>query len=399
MFLTLIVFFITLSTLVLVHELGHFLAAKKAGIKVEEFGLGYPPRIFGVKIGETVYSVNWVLFGGFVKLFGEELADQRRSKRGSTLKRAFWAKSKKARTAVILAGVAANFLLAIFVFSVVYSFSGIPTKTDQVRIIGVVSNSPAEKTGLKENDIVLSVDGQELRELDDFIKLIDEKRGNQVGLMVVREKDNPCLEKVLGGGPVIEEKQVGFSCQNGNLVLWITPRESPPEGEGSLGVIISNIVMRHYPFWQMPFRGTIEGFKEAFAWTSLIINALGGMLVDLITQGVVPKDIAGPIGILQITNAVAQTGVLNILQFIGILSVNLAIINVLPFPALDGGRLIFVGYELVTRRRPKPIVEHWVNTVGMAFLIFLIVLVTANDLKRVIETTSLLQRLQAVWPF
>jgi regulator of sigma E protease len=152
-----------------------------------------------------------------------------------------------------------------------------------------------------------------------------------------------------------------------------------------LGVVVSDVEMKKFPFWQMPWRGTVEGFKEAFGWTALILSALKKMVVDLIIHGTIPKDVAGPVGIFQITGMVAKSGLLNILQFIGILSVNLAVINILPFPALDGGRLIFVVYEAITRRRPKPSFERWVNTAGMAFLLMLIILITINDVIRLIK--------------
>lgn len=357
--LTLFVFLITLSVLVLVHEFGHFWAAKKAGIKVEEFGFGYPPRLWGKKIGETIYSFNWIPFGGFVKLYGEELAEEKKGKKS------FWSQSKKARAAVIVAGVLGNFLLAIVCFSIVYSAVGIPFKTDQIKIVGIAQDSPAEKIGLKENDIILAVDDEPLSDLKHFVALVEEKRETQVKLLVKREKDN-----------------------NGNLVLFLAPRAKPPEGEGPLGVIISNIEMKKYPFWQMPFRGAVEGVKEALGWGALIFSSLAKMLIDLIGRGVVPKDIAGPVGILQVTSGVARQGILTILQFIGVLSINLAVLNILPFPALDGGRLLFVFYEVVTRRKPKPLIEHWVNAVGMVVLLSLIVLVTINDVQRIISTTS-----------
>lgn len=388
MILTIVVSLITLSVLVLTHELGHFLVAKKAGIKVEEFGLGYPPRMVGKKIGETVYSLNWIPFGGFVRLYGEELEETIRKE----AKGAFWMKSKKARAAVIVAGVFANFLLAIFVFSIVYSVSGIPTPTDKVKVVGIVPNSPAEEMGLKEGDIVLAVDDQPMKELKQFTRLIDEKKGKEIKITVAREEANPCLEKVLGGGGG------GFSCQDNNLIFLITPRESPPQGEGPLGVVVSNFEIKKYAFWQMPFRGAVEGLKEAFGWTTLIISSLGKMVADLVMKGVVPREIAGPVGIFQITGTVAQSGILSILQFTGILSINLMIINILPFPALDGGKLVFIGYELVTRRRPRPSFEHWVNAAGMVVLLTLLSLVTINDIVRIVGTTDFLPRLRSVLP-
>jgi regulator of sigma E protease len=375
--MTLLLFLLILSILVLVHEGGHFLAAKKAGIKVEEFGFGYPPRIWAKKIGETEYSINAIPFGGFVRLYGDPAEGE--VKKSRDFKCSFLGKSKKARTAVILAGVVANFLLGILVFSIVYSFTGIPQKTEKIKIVGIAPGSPADKLGLKEGDIVLEVDDKKITEMTEFTKLISEKKGKEVKLLIKRETNNPCQEKVLGGGE-------GFSCQDGNLLFWLVPRESPPEGEGPLGVIVSNIEIVKHPFWQMPFRGAVEGVKEAFAWGWMIVVSLKKMIGDLIFRGVAPKDIAGPVGIFQATGMVAKTGVLNILQFLGILSVNLAVLNILPLPALDGGRLMFVVYEIVFRRRPKPYLERWINTVGMTILIILLILVTINDVKRILNS-------------
>ena len=378
MLLTIITFFIVLSLLVFVHEFGHFLAAKKAGIKVEEFGLGYPPRLWGKKIGGTVYSLNWLFFGGFVKLYGEEMSEKKEGKN------AFWAKSKKSRALVIVAGVLANFVLAIGFFAIVYSVSGIPTKTDKVRILGIVPNSPAARSGLKERDVVLKINEQTLKDSQTFVDLIEKEKGQQVLLTIEREKDNPCETQVFGGGPGFESKPA-FSCQEGKLLLWVVPRQNPPEQEGPLGVIISDMEMKKYSWWQMPFRGVIEGVKEALGWLVVIAKALEKMLVDLLVRGIIPKDVAGPVGIFQITGLVAQTGILNTLQFIGVLSVNLAVINLLPLPALDGGRLVFILYEAITRRRPKPSFERWVNAAGMAFLLLLIILITINDVIRLIK--------------
>lgn len=370
MFLTIIVFLLVLSILVLVHEFGHFLMAKRAGIKVEEFGLGYPPRMLGKKIGETIYSINWILFGGFVKLLGEELEEIPKVK---DKEKSFWAKSKKTRISVIVAGVLANFILAIVCFSIVYSSAGIPTKTDEVRIVGLIEDAPGIQTGILGGDIVLNVNDIVIEDVDQFIELVNQEKGKEIAIEVKREGEK--------------------------LTMFAIPREEPPEGEGPLGIVISDMEMKKYPLWQMPFYGTIEGFKEAFAWTGLVGRGLGRMLGDLITKGQIPRGIAGPVGIFQITADVARSGILTILQFIGVLSVNLAVINILPFPALDGGRLIFIGYELVTRKKPKPKIEHWVNYIGMTVLIFLIILVTINDIARLIETTSITAKLRSILPF
>jgi len=365
--LTIVSVLVVLSILVLVHELGHFLLAKRAGVRIEEFGFGYPPRIIGKKIGETIYSLNWIPFGGFVRLYGEDLRDRGRAKDSQ---RAFWAQSKLKRASIILAGVVFNFLLGIICFSIVYSILGIPTEGRLVRIGGVMEDSPAAVVGLEEGDVILRVDGQDLtgfkigREaIDTFAEVSSQKQGEEVNLVVERQGEK--------------------------LSLDLIPRIDYPEDEGPIGVVISSFELKKYPFWQMPFRAAIEGIKEAFGWTILIASSFGKMVSDLVTQGAAPKDVAGPIGIVQITGRVARTGLLNLIQFVGILSINLTILNILPLPALDGGRLIFLLYEVVTRKRPKPEIEGWINTVGMGLIIALMLLVTFNDLTRIINFSSL----------
>jgi len=385
MLLTLVAFVLILSILIFVHEFGHFIVAKKTGIKVEEFGFGYPPRIWGKKIGETIYSINALPVGGFVKLLGEELGEEIDEKEKG---RTFYSKSKKVRVVTLLAGVTMNFVLAVAVFSIIYTQVGIPTKIDKVMVVGIAENSPADVAGLKENDIIIAADGRNVTDNDSFIQITKEKAGQKLVLEVKRDKDNPCQQKVLGGVPGME-----ISCRDGNLLVTVFPRENPPVGEGPLGVAISQMEMKFYPFWQMPIRGSIEGFKEAFAWTRLILKSLVEMIVQLVTLGKIPQDVAGPIGIFQVTSGVVKSGYLTVLQFLGMLSINLAIINVLPFPALDGGRLIFIGYEAITRRRPKPSFERTINTAGMVFLIFLILLITINDILRVIKTSGFINQL------
>ncbi len=393
MLLTIITFLIILSILVFVHEFGHFLLAKKTGIGVEEFGFGLPPRIFAKKIGETVYSLNALPIGGFVKLAGED-TDPSFAKASEGKEGMFWQKSKKVRLAVIVSGVIMNFLLAVFAFSAIYAKLGIPTKTDKVTIVGVAPGSPAQEAGLKEDDIALSAGGEEIKNTESFVEITQKYAGKPMTLEISREKENPCKEGVLGAWPGLE-----ISCKGENLVLTIVPREAPPEGEGPLGVAISQVEMKFYPLWLMIPKGVIEGFKEAFAWTGMIVGALGAMLWQLIRFGTVPKDVAGPVGIFQITGYVAKTGILSVLQFLGILSVNLAVINILPLPALDGGRLLFLGIEAITGKRSHARFERWAHTVGMVFLLFLILLVTINDIVRILSSSGFVAHLKSLLPF
>lgn len=241
-------------------------------------------------------------------------------------------------------------------------------------IAGVAENSPAAEAGLKPDDRVVTVDGQEVDTLESFVALTKEKAGEEITLEVERKADNPC-----------QENQTQASCRGNNLLLTLIPRQEPPEGEGPLGVAISDTELKKFPWYQMIPLGIKEGFEESFAWGGMIVGALRSTFVSIFTRGEVPKDIAGPVGIFQITGQATKTGAWAVVQFLGILSVNLAIVNILPLPALDGGRLVFLGYEAVTKKKANPKIENWVNTIGMAFLLGLMLLITINDILRLIR--------------
>lgn len=390
MLLTLITFFLILSLLVLVHEFGHFVVAKKAGIKVEEFGLGLPPKIWGKKIGETTYSLNALPIGGFVRLYGEEGEEK-----GENIdpNRQFILQKPKVRAAVTAAGVIMNFLLGVAAFSLIYGNLGIPTKTDKVRVVGIAPSSPAQNAGLKENDIIIKINGSAVTQTTDFIKMTQEAKSKEIKLEIGREKDNPCSQKVLGAGTEME-----ISCHGADMLVTLKPRENPPAGEGPLGVIISNTEQKFYPWYEMIVRGSWEGLKEALGWLTLIVQSLTGMLTQLIFKGMVPSDVAGPVGIFQITGTVVKTGWLATLQFLGILSINLAVINILPLPALDGGRLVFIVFEMITKKKPNEELERRAHTAGFALLLFLIALVTVNDVWRILKNLGILSNLRNLLP-
>ncbi len=354
MITSVILFIVILSILVLVHEAGHFFAARRSGIWVEEFGFGLPPRVFGRKIGETIYSLNLLPFGGFVRLHGENSQDSITDE-----KRAFLNQSKKVRFFVILAGVFMNFVLAVISFSIVYAFSGVPKETGNVKIVEVRNGSPADVSGLKSGDIIKTVNGKYVGSNEEFIDYVEKEKGKEVILQIERE----------GLKDLIEVKTV--------------PRENPPEGEGALGVVISSIEIYYPPLWQRPFIGVYNGFREAFFWAGMVLVGMFGMIGDLF-GGIIPKDVAGPVGIFAITTEAAKFGVLTLVNFVGILSVNLAILNIVPFPALDGGRLIFVIAEGIFGRKVLPKVETAIHTVGMVILLMLIFAITAHDIRRLI---------------
>ena len=234
MFITVVAFVVVLSILVLIHELGHFLTAKKFGIKVEEFGFGFPPRVFGKRIGETLYSINLLPVGGFVKLYGEDSAGggsirQQLKAKSQKLKaksqqpdveRAFFARPAWQRATIVLAGVIMNFLLAVVLISYLFSAHGVAVPTENIRVVDVAKNSPAQSASLQRGDEVITIDGKRISKTEDFAKIAKEKSGRSIQLKLERDG---------------KEHEV-----------QITPRTIVPEGEGPIGVSISNIEVKKY---------------------------------------------------------------------------------------------------------------------------------------------------------
>lgn len=357
MLISILVFLLVLSILVIVHEAGHFIVAKRAGIWVEEFGFGIPPKIWGKKIGGTIYSLNLLPFGGFVRLHGET-----REEDIAKPEKAFLSKSKKTRVAVIIAGVIMNFLLAIVAFAIVYSFSGVPRETKDVKILEVVANSPAAEVQLLPGDIVKKIDNQDIASTTSFINNVEEKKGRKVTLTILRNE---------------EEKKI-----------TVIPRANPPQDQGPLGVIISSTEIFFPPIALRPFYGVYYGFKDAFFWGKTVILGFITIFIELFS-GKIPSEVSGPIGIFALTTEAAKVGVLTLINFIGILSVNLAILNIAPFPALDGGRLLFIVLESVLGRKILPKAENMIHAIGMAILIILLLAVTAHDIQRLFAAGSI----------
>lgn len=352
MFSSILVFLLVLSVLILVHEFGHFIVARKFGVWVEEFGFGLPPRIIGKKIGETLYSLNLLPFGGFVKLHGENSEEKLEHPR-----RAFIRKSKKVRISIVVAGVIMNFLLAIVSFAIVYSFSGIPRNIKNVKVVEVIAGSPAQTAGLIVGDIVKKVGKKEVAKVSEFVNLVEEGKGRKIQLTIERDSSETKLS--------------------------VIPRENPPEGEGPLGVVITDTEIYFPPIYLRPFYGIYYGFKDAIFWGKSIATGLFGIIKGLFA-GNLPQDVAGPVGIFAITSKVAQYGILAVINFVGIMSINLAILNVLPFPALDGGRLLFIGIEKAIGRKILPKLESAVHTIGMIILLLLLLAITIHDIQRLI---------------
>ncbi|HKC14551.1 MAG TPA: M50 family metallopeptidase [Patescibacteria group bacterium] len=366
MIVTVLVFLLILTILVLIHEAGHFFVAKFFNIKVEEFGVGFPPRAWGKKVGETLYSINWLPIGGFVRLYGEDEAGSGRISIGKNKKitntnRAFFAKPWWQRFLVGIAGVVMNFLLAVLIFSFMFAFVGVAIPGHKVIVGQVAKGSPSELAGLKPGDTIEYVGSVKITDTQQLIAETKKHLGQEIVL------------KLNSNGKVREVR--------------ITPRTNYPKGEGPIGVAISqNAEIKKYSWYEAPVAGTKEAIKASW----LIISAFGTVISQLFTQGAIPKDIAGPIGIAQLTGQVVQVGPFAVLYFISILSLNLAILNVLPIPALDGGRLFFILIEAVTRKKVHPKFESYAHAIGMALLLALIALVTLHDISRIISGQSLI---------
>lgn len=360
---TIIVVLLIFIILVLIHELGHFLAAKYFGMEVEEFGFGLPPRIWGKKIGGTLYSINALPFGGFVKIHGEEETEDSDKSSEKNSDRAFYNYPKKQRLVVLSAGVLMNFLLATLVISYIFT-KGVYMPSDMVRIEEVMPNSPAEKSGLKIGDTINTVNGKKIINTEVFRKEIDKNKGKKVRIGFIRKDEN---------GRVLVAAAIGI------------PRVKYPIDQGPFGVAISQFELKTYPWYQAPF----YGLKEAFILSWQMVSGLGIILWRLVTMAEVPKDVAGPIGIGQITGQAIKYGFMAVVQLLGLLSLNLAVINFLPIPGLDGGRAVFVILEKVIGRKVRVKIEQRAHQIGLLFLFSLAILVTINDVLRIVKNTKI----------
>ena len=357
--LTAVIFIIVLGVLVFVHEFGHFIFAKRAGMKVEEFGFGFPPRIWGIKKGETLYSINAVPFGGFVKILGED-GEQRDNPRS------FSSKPIGPRLLVIVAGVTMNFFLAVILLMITNFFGLriglIDDKTasiardKSVQIIEVSKDSPADKAGVKLLDEVagfkLNGTFQAVYNAEDVQNFISENIGQPITIVINRNIE------------VLEKE--------------IVPRLNPPAGQGALGVSLALTGVVSYPWYEAVWRGVYDAVV-------LTMNTIIGYFVlfkTLLFQGKLIADVSGPVGIATLTGQAARIGINYLMQFTAMISINLAVLNIIPFPALDGGRALLILLEKLKSSPVNKKAEQLVNTVGFVFLIALMVYVTTKDIIR-----------------
>jgi regulator of sigma E protease len=352
------------ALMVLVHEFGHFLVAKWAGIRVEEFGIGFPPRLFGIKRGETLYSINLLPIGGFVRMPGEngETTDEA----GTYDPRSFAAKSAGKRAAVLLAGVTMNLILAVVLFTAAEAVGQVQYPAV---IRAVEQNSPAQAAGLRAGDRILAINGQPVKYFAD----------------VINDTNNAILNANPNAATVPLDLVVQHPGSGAPVTLTVQARVHHTPDQGAMGIAgdTSHPIHLRPPLWQAPLLG-IQDIGTSFTDT-----AKG---IQMVIHGLIPANQAfqGPVGIVRTTGLAASDvttlGWNPLLFLAGFLSLNLAFFNVLPIPALDGGRLLFVVIEVVRRgKRLNPEREALVNFIGMAALLFLVLLITINDVGNIVS--------------
>jgi len=426
MLLTILIFIVILGLLVFVHELGHFLVAKRNGVRVDEFGFGFPPRIFGIQkikkskqeiaivteehgislisetyssktdkelikmeiqesqtiikplpfkkwrffwrngkrdenFGEqTVYSINAIPLGGFVKIYGEE-------GEGVNSSRSFASKKAGQKAKILFAGVTMNFILAVFLFSL-GNIIGLPTAIDdsqvdkypgaKLQIVGTSRNSPAEAAGLRAGNFVIALKNKEGKVLEgikrtvEFQAFVDSEKGKEIILVVERGSSN--------------------------IEVSVVPRTNPPQGQGPLGVELATVANISLPW----YKALWEGFLTTINLIWLLLVVIFQVLKNLIIQGKAGVDIVGPVGIYTLTNQAAGMGFIYLLQLTAILSINLAVINAFPFPALDGGRVLFLMIEKIKGSPVSQKVQNLAHSIGFALLILLMIAITYRDIVR-----------------
>jgi regulator of sigma E protease len=335
--LTFVASIVIFGLLIFAHELGHFMVAKRLGIGVMEFAIGFGPRLLGQKVGETTYSLRVFPLGGFVRLVGED--PEEIYEEGSFQSKPVWR-----RFAVIASGPLMNFVLAVLLFSLIYfAFLGVPLY--QSTAIGeLLPGGRAEEVGLQSGDILRTVAGVQVNSWNDLVAAIN---------------SHPEQEIVI-------EYERGGRLQTVNVV----PRRDPQTGVGLIG--ISPETRRFAVF---------RSLQLGFTHTVWFIRFIGASIIQMVTGRVVP-DVVGPVGIIQIVGEVARTGAVNLLSLAAIISVNLGLLNLLPIPALDGSRLMFLLVEGVRGKPVDPRKESFVHFVGFTVLILLMLLIAYRDLVR-----------------
>jgi regulator of sigma E protease len=368
--MSILIFIIILLVLVVSHEFGHFIVAKKSGIRVDEFSFGFPPKIFGKKIGETTYNFNAIPFGGYVKIFGENPNEE--SINGSDSKRSFVNKPKYIQAAVLFAGVLMNFLVAWILLSVGF-MSGLPTSVSEMpkgamienqalTITSVSVNSPAEIGGLKTGDKISSLETN-----TDSTKLLSSYLSAENVQSFIKKHN---------------EEEVKMSIVRGkeSMELTVIPKNNIESGNPMIGISMDTIGTLRLPI----HRAVWEGLKLTGDVTIATFYGFYNLIHDAILGKADMSTITGPIGIVGVVGDASKFGFIYLLSFTALISINLAVINLIPFPALDGGRLLFLLIEKIKGSRIKPQIANITNAIGFGLLMILMVIITYHDIVKLL---------------
>ena len=353
--ISILIIFFTLIALAIIHEFGHFIIAKKFGVPVEEFGIGYPPRIFGKKMGQTLYSLNLLPFGAFVKIYGE--------KEGLEDSNSFQRKSVEQRALITLGGVLSFWIVGIILLSIIFAIGApvaisdtVEAEDARIQVVSVASGSPAEAAGIKMGDTIKEFSIFNLQfsitKIKQIQELTEQYSGEKINLTIERGKES--------------------------FKVDIIPRVEAPEGEGAMGVALVRTIIRAYPLYLVP----LKGINACIDLTSQIVYNLSGIFGNLFQgKGLPPGvELVGPIGVGSLMNEAIQTGPIYYLQFVAIIAIHLAVFNILPIPALDGGKLLFLGIEKIKGSPINIKLEEKVSTLFFILLIIMIFFVSIKDI-------------------
>lgn len=360
--MTVLIFIVMLVVLIVAHEFGHLLAAKLSGMKVPEFGIGFPPKIWGKKIGGTEYTINALPFGGFVKIEGED------PKEAETDPAAFSNRPRILQAATLLAGPFGNIVLAFFLLFFAF-MAGVPSAVDssqprpedaRVVIVEVLKGSPADSAGVTAGDQVvsLSVNGEDTEVLNP----------ESLGTRIAEANGDVSLTLIRNGETVI---------------VSATPVPGLIEGEPgrpALGIASSLVGTLKLD----PVNAFLYALVETWNKTLMVTAGLFSLIAAAFTLSADVANVAGPVGIATLTGEAARFGLGSFLSFAALISINLGVLNLLPFPALDGGRLAFLAVETVIRRPVPHSFANAINAIGFAILILLMLAVTAQDIFRLV---------------
>jgi regulator of sigma E protease len=368
--MNIIIFVVILLVLVVSHEFGHFIVAKKSGIRVDEFSFGFPPKLFGKKIGETTYNVNLLPLGGYVKIYGENPDED--SMTGPDSGRSFVNKPKYIQAAVLFAGVTMNFLVAWILLSVGF-MSGLPTSVQSapkgavienqaLTITSILPKSPAEIGGLKVGDKISSLETS-----TDSTKLLSSELGTESVQSFVKAHSG-------------ENVKVSIIRAKTPMELTVIPEVSKTSGVAMIGISMDTIGTLKLPIHKAVWEG-LKLSGDVFVGTVVgFYNLIHGAIIGKANL----SSVTGPVGIVGVVGDAAKFGFIYLLSFTALISINLAVINLIPFPALDGGRLLFLLIEKIKGSRIKPQVANVVNMIGFGLLMLLMVVITYHDIVKLL---------------